>query len=192
MRQGARVSTHYVEVRGKGCANPKENIVSAEENKQLITQGYELFQRGDIDGLLATYADDIEWCSPEMDNVPFSGSYHGKDEVRQFFTDLSNAMVPLEFAPREMIAEGDKVMVLGHEAWSVRANNRRLEGDWAHVFTIRDGMVVAFQDYAHTAAVMTAFEGQPGALSQGASLQQGAGLQQGQSTSQSQSQSLPH
>lgn len=158
--------------------------MSAQENKQLITQGYELFKSGDIDGLLATYADDIEWCSPEMDNVPFSGNYHGKDEVRQFFTDLSNAMVPLEFAAREMIAEGDKVIVLGHEAWSVRANNRRLEGDWAHVFTIRDGMVVAFQDYPHTAAAMTAFEGQPSAISQG------AGLQQGQSTSQSQS--LPH
>lgn len=164
--------------------------MSAEQNKQLITQGYELFQRGDIDGLLATYADSIEWCSPEMDNVPFSGNYHGKDGVRQFFTDLSNAMIPLEFSPREMIAEGDKVVVLGHEIWNVRANNCQMEGDWVHVFTIRDGMVVSFQDYPHTAAAMTAFGGQPGAISQGASLQQGAGMQQGQSPSQSQS--LPH
>lgn len=142
--------------------------MSAEQNKQLIAKGYELFGKGDIDALLATYADNIEWSSPEVDNVPFSGSYHGKEEVRQFFTDLENALTPLEFTPREMIAEGDKVVVLGHEAWSVRANNRRMEGDWVHVFTIRDGLVVAFQDYPHTASSLAAFQGLEGIMAQGA------------------------
>ena len=41
-------------------------------------------------------------------------------------------------APREFIAQGDKVVVLGHGAWTTRDTGRDFESDWVHVFTVEN------------------------------------------------------
>ncbi|WP_151447499.1 nuclear transport factor 2 family protein [Lacisediminimonas profundi] len=119
--------------------------MSSEENKQLVLQGYRLFQQQDIEGLMALYDDTIEWIGFDNPNVPFAGSYYGKDEVQQFFRDLGRSMTPVRFEPRELIAEGDKVVALGHAVWKLNTGGQELETDWVHVFTLRDGKVCRFQ-----------------------------------------------
>jgi ketosteroid isomerase-like protein len=47
--------------------------------------------------------------------------------------------------------------VLGHYVWQVKANGRTIEGDFAHVFTVRGGQIVAFQEYMDSAAVAKAY-----------------------------------
>jgi ketosteroid isomerase-like protein len=59
-----------------------------------------------------------------------------------------------EFEPREFIAQGNKVVVLGHGAWTVNATGRDFDSDWVHVFTIEDGHIAAFREFldSHLAA----------------------------------------
>ena len=131
--------------------------MNIQDNKQLVMQGYQLFKNKDIPGLLALYADDIEWQGAESEEIPFSGTYRGKAQVAEFFSKLDQAQEALQFEPEAFIAEGDKVVVTGQSIWSVKSTGQKYENPWVHVFTIRDGKVARFQQYNDTAAAAAAF-----------------------------------
>jgi len=52
------------------------------------------------------------------------------------------------------LAQGDQVVVLGEDAACVRATGKVLEGEWAHVFTLRNGKVARFHEYLDTAELV--------------------------------------
>ena len=131
--------------------------MSEHENRQLVEQAYANFKAGDIPTLLQSMSEDIAWQLPEVENVPFSGKRQGRAAVGEFFSALASLQDARSFEPREFIAQGDKVVVLGHYVWEVKANRRTYESDFAHVFTVRGGRIVAFQEYTDSAAVAKAF-----------------------------------
>ncbi len=131
--------------------------MDSQQNKQLVLQGYQLFQAGDINGLIQLFADDIEWIGLPTEFIPFSGNYHGKQEVAQFFSELDKAQEAEQFEPQEVIAEGDKVVVLGQARWSVRATGQTYDSPWVHIFTIHDRKIARFQQFNDTAAGRAAF-----------------------------------
>jgi ketosteroid isomerase-like protein len=131
--------------------------MSEQENIRLVEQAYENFKRGDIHSVLNLCSDDVEWEVPNIENVPFSGKRRGREQVGEFFANLADAQEVQHFEPKEFIAQGDKVVALGHYHWRVNLTGREFECDWAHVFTIRDGKVVKFHEYADTAAATSAY-----------------------------------
>jgi ketosteroid isomerase-like protein len=135
----------------------KEAMMTIQENKKLVMQGYQKFQAQDIEGLMANLADDIDWIGVESEYLPFSGIYHGKQEVMRYFSMLAQAQDVVRFEPIEMIAEGDKVVVSGESEWTVRATGRSYVNPWVHIFTIRDGKVARFQQFNDTAAAERAY-----------------------------------
>ena len=130
--------------------------MNAQENKQLIMAGYRLFQSGDIRALMERYHDDAEMVGPENDMVPFSGSFHGKADIMQFFGKLDAAVQAVHFHPRNMIAEDDKVVVSGDSTWMAKHTSRSYDSSWVHVFTIRDGKIARFEAYYDTAVAAKA------------------------------------
>ncbi|WP_020654600.1 nuclear transport factor 2 family protein [Massilia niastensis] len=137
--------------------------MDAQQNKQLVQEGYRLFQSGDIAGLLERYHDDAEWIIPESEYVPFSGSFHGKAGIAEFFSKLASSVETQRFELKECIAEGDKVVALGEAAWVARPTGRSYETPWAHVFTMRDGKVARFEAFSDTGATVKAFRPDMGA-----------------------------
>lgn len=131
------------------------------DNKQLIMQGYQLFKNKDIQGLLALFADDIEWIGAESEHIPFSRNYRGRDQVAQFFAEMDQAQEAIQFEPEAFIAEGDRVVVTGQSTWLVKSTGQRYESPWAHVFTVRNGQVARMQQYNNTAAAEAAFRPLP-------------------------------
>lgn len=137
--------------------------MDTEQNKQVVMEGYRLFQAGDIARLTELYHDDAEWVTPESDYVPFSGNFHGKQGIAQFFSKLDAGAQVVHFTPREVIAEGDKVVVMGDSSWIARPTGRAYDSPWVHVFTLRDARVSRFVGYFDTAACEKAFNpAQPG------------------------------
>ncbi|HEV7473181.1 MAG TPA: nuclear transport factor 2 family protein [Pyrinomonadaceae bacterium] len=130
----------------------------SEQNKSIVNQAYNNFKTGNIDGLLNLMADDVTWTLPEMEGVPFAGIRTGRAGVGEFFATLAAVEDSLRFESRELVAEGDKVIALGSYDWRVKTTAREFSGDFAHVWTIRDGKVVAFQEYTDTAAVRDAHQ----------------------------------
>lgn len=133
--------------------------MSSEDNKQLVMQGYQRFQSGDIRGLLDLMTDDVEWTGTETEEIPFAVNRHGKDEVAQYFAELAQSQEAQHFSPKDIIAEGDRVVVTGESRWTVKSTGEVYDNPWVHVFTIRDGKVARFQQYNDTAAAAKAFRG---------------------------------
>ena len=131
--------------------------MDAQQNKQLVMDGYRLFQSGDIPGMMAYADDDAAWIGADAESVPFAGSFHGKAEVGRFFSELLKTMQPTRFVIKDVIAENDKVVVLGEATWLVRSTGRTYDSQWVHVFTMRDGKVTRFEAHADTAAGERAF-----------------------------------
>jgi uncharacterized protein len=137
--------------------NAKEKMMSEKENTQLVMQAYDKFKRGDIPGLIDMMSDDIEWVLDAVENVPFTGARRGKEQVGEFFSLLGEMQHPLQFEPREFIAQDDKVVALGHYAWSVKSTDRVFECDWAEVFTVQNGKITRFREFADTAVAEAAY-----------------------------------
>lgn len=127
------------------------------ENVAIVHAAYDNFKSGNIPALLDLCADNITWQLPEMTNVPFSGKRSTRAGVGEFFALVNANEEALRFEPNEIVAQGDKVVSLGFYQWRVKASGREFESDFSHVFTIRGGKIVAFQEYTDTAACTNAY-----------------------------------
>ncbi|MGY6156278.1 nuclear transport factor 2 family protein [Paraburkholderia graminis] len=127
--------------------------MSEQSNVQLVQQAYAAFGRADIDGVLQTLSENIDWFIPgPTDIIPFVGRRHGPQEVAAFLRTLASAQTAERFEPLEFIASGDRVVVLGMQRWHVHAAGSTYEDEWAHVFTTENGNITKFTEYHDTAA----------------------------------------
>jgi uncharacterized protein len=70
--------------------------------------------------------------------------------------DIRHTVAFERFEPAEFIAQGDKVVVLGHCAAKTPAG-KRFVSDWVMVFALRNGKVVSFQEFTDSAAIDRAY-----------------------------------
>ena len=131
--------------------------MSAQENVQIVKDAYAAFGRGDIQGLLALLAKDVEWISPGG-ALPPAGTYRGPAAVADFFQKLSETVEFSSFEPREFVADGDRVLVVGFDSWRAKATNRTFEGHWVMAFTVRNAKVTNVREYVDTLGVARALE----------------------------------
>ena len=131
--------------------------MTTQENKQLAINGYQMFLKGDIQGVLDMCAEDIEWTSVDMPSVPFAGAFHGKAAVMDFFQKLNGAVEFLDYQPQTFIADEDKVAVSGVSTVRVRATGATYDDIWVHIFTMKNGKTVRFEQFHNTAAALMAF-----------------------------------
>lgn len=132
-----------------------------QENKALVMLGYKHFKEGNIQGVLDTYADDIEWVGNKLEGVPFSGTYRGKEGAAEYFKKVHEATERLQFEPIELIAEGNKVVVTGHSTRKVRTTGITYSIPWVHVITLRDGKIARFEIHDNSVAIASAFSLKP-------------------------------
>ena len=123
-------------------------------NLETTKKAYELFKQGDIPTLVKDFVDDTcTWISPgPQEKLPWAGNFKGRKEIADFFARVAQNLDFTEFAPREMIEQGDTVVVLGTLAGRAKKTGKAVKNEWAHVFKFRQGKVVFFQEYIDTAA----------------------------------------
>ena len=120
-------------------------------NTDLIKQGYEAFGRGDLDGAVENFADDIRWENPEAPQLPQNGVTEGRDGVKQLFSELGNYWESFTITPDEFIEQGDTVVVLSHSESKAKDTGKEAKLPWVHVWHFSDGKVVEVQALVDTA-----------------------------------------
>src|SRR5215471_14105143 len=129
-----------------------------QDNVKVVQQAYANFKAGNVPAVLDLVADKVEWQIPEIEGVPLGGRRKGRDGVAGFFAKLAELEELISFEPREFIAQGDKVVAVGTYSFQVKGTRRDFTSDWAHVFTVQNGKIARFQEYADTAKVVAAFQ----------------------------------
>ena len=130
--------------------------MSEQQNLDVVRRGYEAFGRGDIEALLSLLDENIEWRTPGPSDLPTAGVRRGRQEVGAFFGLLNQVFEIQRFVPQTFLTSGDRVVVLGIDTAVLRATGKVLVDEpWAHVFTVKDGKIVAFQEYLDTGVFVT-------------------------------------
>jgi len=114
---------------------------------KVVKAVYDRFAHNDIEGFLALCSDDIEWVVNGPASLEKCRAFKGINGVREFLSILDRTWRFSSFCPREFIASQDRVVVLGEEEGVDRSSNEEFHNRWAHVFTVRHGVVVAFREF---------------------------------------------
>ena len=104
---------------------------------------YDAFGRGDIETDLGMCAEDISWNVPEP--APHAMSTTGRDGVGRFFGLLTELWSDFGIDVDLVTEEGDKAIAIGRAHGKLRGTESSY--GWVHVFTVRDGEVVRFEEY---------------------------------------------
>jgi uncharacterized protein len=129
------------------------------QNTKVVQDAYAAFGRGDVQALLGYFDENIHWkpVHGTARHVPTAGERRGKAAVGEFFKIVSEQVDFLRFEPQEFVAQGDKVIAIGHYVARV-PTGRGFESDFVMVFTLRDGKVVQFQEFSDSAAINAAYD----------------------------------
>ena len=130
--------------------------MSTEKNVQTVKDFFAAIGRGDREGLLALTAEAIEWIIPGED-WPLAGTHHGRAGLADLLQTASKTMETFT-EPREFVAQGDRVLVIGFARGKVKATNRTFEDHWVFAITVRNGKLTNIREYIDTQALARASE----------------------------------
>lgn len=127
------------------------------QNLEVVRNVYAAFGRGDVEGVLAPLDPEVSWRTPGAPDLPTGGLRQGIPAVREFFALLLNTFDVADFQPRDFLASGDKVVVLGTSREGPKGSGRLVPFRWVHVFTFRNGRIVAFEEPADVSELVAEF-----------------------------------
>ena len=131
--------------------------MSIEKNVQIVKDFLAAVGRRDKQGLLALSAEDIEWVIPGED-WPLVGTRRGHAGLADLLQTQSETMETSFMEPREFVAQGDRVLVVGFARGRIKATNRTFEDHWVFAITVRNGKVTNIREYIDTLALARASE----------------------------------
>ena len=131
--------------------------MSTQENVQIVKDFFAAIGRGDEQGLQALAAEDIEWIIPGED-WPLAGTHRGHAGLADLLQKASEKLETSYPEPREFVAQGDRVMVIGFAKGKIKATNKTFEDHWVFAITVRDGKLTNIREYIDTQALARASE----------------------------------
>lgn len=119
-------------------------------NKEIVQGMYANLEKGDIPAFLAGMDPKIEWT--EAEGFPlYDGTLVGPQAVLEgVLMRLGEIGDEYSVVPRTIVADGDTVIMDGKYTWKHKVSGEPAEVRCAHVLTLADGKVTAFQQHVDT------------------------------------------
>jgi ketosteroid isomerase-like protein len=131
--------------------------MNEQQNVETVRRLYQLTNDGDLPAVLSLLADDVELFLFGSTKVPWAGHWRGRHGAEQFLRAMSGAAEVKDY-PDILVGTGDSVIAIHRPVVLVRATGRDASFNCVHVWTLREGLVVRFREYADTAAWEAAFD----------------------------------
>jgi hypothetical protein len=122
----------------------------------IVQSAYAAFGRGDVAALLAELTPDVKWQFTGAPGTPYTGTFVGHDAVQRFLGAVAATDDIRAFEPRRFFAGPGHVTVIGWEDTVVRSTGRAFQGEWVHVFEVRDDRITGFWGLYDTAPAAAA------------------------------------
>src|ERR1700743_2357397 len=128
--------------------------MSIEKNIQTAMDFFAAISRGDKESLLALVAEDIEWIIPGKD-WPLAGTHRGHAGLADLLQTASKS-IETSTEPREFVAQGNRVLVIGFAKGKIKATNKTFEDHFVFAITVRGGKLTNIREYVDTQALARA------------------------------------
>jgi uncharacterized protein len=122
-------------------------------NIEAVQRIYEAFGAGDVDTILGTLADDVDFASESEARI---APWHGprtKAEVPAFFQAIGETIDVTDFTLLSIAANDTDVMAVIRFGFTVRSTGKSGTMNLHHWWTFRDGKVVLYRGSEDTALV---------------------------------------
>jgi len=118
------------------------------ESKNIVAVRCLYGAHGNPDIVKTVLAPEVRW--EVVEGFPHSGIYQGLNGVFDFFTRLFGDFEDWHTEPSEIFEAGDRVIGLGFYSARAKETGRTFKARFAHVWTMRDGVIVRLQQFADT------------------------------------------
>lgn len=127
------------------------------QNIEIVKQVYEAFAKRDINAILNLLSPDVEWGEPANPFNPAAGTRHGHNGFLEWLNigRQSEEIVALE--PKKLLTDNNSVAVVGYTKCIVKPTGKSYETDFVHLVTLKDGMIIRFQEFFDTYVAGEAF-----------------------------------
>ena len=127
------------------------------ENKQKIEGLYAAFAKGDVPHILGALHPEIEWWEAENFIYADRNPYRGPESVLMgVFGRLASQWDGFAVSVEEVLDAGETIVGRGYYSGKYRQTRREVRAQFAHIFNLRDGRIVKFQQYTDTAQFLQA------------------------------------
>ncbi len=127
------------------------------ENVAVIKGLYAAFSAGDVPAVLGSMSPNIIWN--EAENFPYADNnpYSGPEAIATgVFARCVGEWDGFAVAMGDLIDGGDRVIALGRYSGSFKETGSQMNPQAVHVWTLKGGKIVAFQQYIDTLDVARA------------------------------------
>jgi ketosteroid isomerase-like protein len=118
-------------------------------NLDVVRGVYDAFDSRDLEAVLSHVDDDVEVLATE--GLPWSGRYYGRDGFADFISAVEDH-VRITIETDELIASGESVAQIGRIVGEVHQNGTHFHNREIHIWGLRAGKIVSFQNYVDTQA----------------------------------------
>jgi hypothetical protein len=120
-------------------------------SSDVVKAIYDAFGRVDVPAVLGAFDPQIRWSEAEGYVYADGNPYIGPQAVALgVFQRLDSDFREFAVVPQSFIDGGDTIVVEGRYRGLMKATGRRIDAQFAHVWELRDGKVVRFQQYTDT------------------------------------------
>ena len=118
---------------------------------EVVKAIYRAFAKGDVPAVLGAFDPGIQWREAENFLYAEGNPYVGPKAVAEgvflrIVTDVENFTV----LPEQFVEADDTVAVEGRYRGKMKATDKLVDAQFMHVWRLRDGKVIRFQQYTDT------------------------------------------
>ena len=135
-----------------GCATtPQSAAIDSVSNAQVVRALYDAFGRGDIPAVIAGLDENVVWMEAESIPPAQGNPYRGPRAVLEgVFAMIPTVWNGFTVNVERVIDGGDTVVALGRYRATSKQTGRPLDAQFVHVWDIRNGKIVRFEQYVDT------------------------------------------
>lgn len=127
------------------------------KNCDIVKGVYAAFGKGDVPAVLGAFDPGITWNEAENFLYADGNPYAGPQAVAEgVFQRIVSDVEGFAVAPEHFIDGGDTILVEGRYRGTMKSTRTRVDAQFAHVWRMRDGKVIRFQQYTDTKQWATA------------------------------------
>lgn len=133
----------------------------AAANKAVLEDLYRRWhdsKGGALEELIGLFDDNVKFGSLAEGAAPalFTARSIGKEEMRGYFAGLLGGWSMIHYTVDCLIADGDRVAVVGSTAWTNKATGKIVDTPKVDVWRFKDGRAIEFYEYYDTAKMFAA------------------------------------
>jgi ketosteroid isomerase-like protein len=122
-----------------------------DKNGDIVKALYDAFGRGDVPAVLGAFDPRIQWREAESFLYADGNPYEGPQAVAEgVFQRIVSDVESFAVLPERFIEAGDTIVAEGRYRGTMKRTGTLVDAQFAHVWQLRDGKIVRFQQYTDT------------------------------------------